>query len=133
MNCGRYQGPRPPLPEEPLAFPVPAAPVAVFLNYVGGPEKTDTSGYMRNVFDVAATWKVAPRLGLGVNGIYGQEKAASLAAPGDDAVWGGVAGYASVDATSSTVAATSSSGAGRRIAGENPPLLATASNSGPPR
>lgn len=79
---------------------VPVAPVAVYLNYVGGPEKTDTSGYMRNVFDVAATWKVVPRLSLGVNGIYGQENDASLAAPGDDAVWSGVAGYATVDATS---------------------------------
>jgi len=71
----------------------------VYLNYVGGAEKTDTSGNFRSVYDVVATWKALPRLTLAVNGDYGVERGASLDAAGADAVWKGVAGYAKVDAT----------------------------------
>jgi Putative beta-barrel porin-2, OmpL-like. bbp2 len=77
----------------------PAAPVAVYLNYIGGPEKTDTNGYVRNVFDVVATWKAMRTLTLGLNGDYGVENGASLAEPGRNAVWKGVAGYARFDVT----------------------------------
>lgn len=79
---------------------VPVAPVTVLLSYVGGPEKTDTSGYVRHTYDVVATWKVADGLTLGINGDYGVEKGASLVTPGADAVWKGIAGYARMDATS---------------------------------
>jgi hypothetical protein len=72
----------------------PAPAVSLVLNYIGGPEKTDTNGFVRNTFDVVATWKVLGALTLGFNGVYGVEDGASLARPGADAVWKGVAGYA---------------------------------------
>jgi len=78
----------------------PASPVTVYLNYIGGPEKTDTNGYARNVFDVVATWKALKTLTLGLNGDYGRETDASLAEPGADAVWKGIAAYARYDLTS---------------------------------
>ena len=79
---------------------VPVAPVSVTLSYVGGPEKTDTTGYVRHMYDVVATWKVADALTLGINGDYGVENGASLVTPGTSAVWKGIAGYARLDATS---------------------------------
>lgn len=71
----------------------PVAPVAIYLNYIGGPEKPDTNGYTRHMFDVVGTWKVVDALTVGVNGDYGIERGASLAVPGADAVWKGAAGY----------------------------------------
>ena len=79
---------------------VPASPLSINLSYVGGPEKPDTSGYIRQVYDLVATWKVMDALTLGVNGDYGVESGASALTPGADAVWKGVAGYARFDATS---------------------------------
>lgn len=79
---------------------VPVAPLSLVLNYIGGPEKADTNGSIRSVYDVVATWKVIPRLTLGVNGDYGMETHASLAEPGRTAVWKGLAAIARLDATS---------------------------------
>jgi hypothetical protein len=79
---------------------VPVSPVTLYLNYIGGPEKADTNGHVRNMYDVVASWKVLKALTLGVNGDYGVEKGASLVDPGKNAVWKGVAGYARVDVTS---------------------------------
>jgi len=78
----------------------PAAPITVYLNYIGGPEKVDTNGFARNTFDVVATWKASKTLTLGLNGDYGVESHASIAEPGADAVWTGMAGYARYAATS---------------------------------
>jgi hypothetical protein len=77
----------------------PAPPVTVYLNYMGGPEKTDTNGFTRNVVDVVATWKALKSLTLGLNGDYGRESNASLVELGEDAVWKGIAGYARYDLT----------------------------------
>ena len=79
---------------------VPVAPVSVTLNYIGGAEKPDTNGYLRQMYDVVATWKVGDALTLGINGDYGVENGASLVTPGTNAVWKGIAGYAHLDATS---------------------------------
>jgi hypothetical protein len=79
---------------------VPVAPLSIAFSYIGGPEKTDTSGYLRQTYDVVATWKVMEGVTLGVNGDYGVESGASLVAPGKDAVWKGIAGYARVEPTS---------------------------------
>jgi hypothetical protein len=84
---------------------VPASPLTVYLNYIGGAEKTDTSGYTRSTFDVVATLKAGPSLTLGLNGDYGVEKGASVVAPGRDAVWKGAAGYARYDLTSALAVA----------------------------
>lgn len=75
---------------------LPAAPVALYLNYMGGPEKTDTNGFVRHVFDVVGTLKVSDLLSLAVNADYGLEQKASLVTPGDDAIWSGVAAYATI-------------------------------------
>jgi putative OmpL-like beta-barrel porin-2 len=78
----------------------PVSPLTVYLNYLGGPEKTDTSGFTRHTFDVVATWKALQALTLGLNADYGTESGASLVEPGKSAIWKGVAGYARLDMTS---------------------------------
>ena len=72
----------------------PAPPLSIFLNYMGGPEKTDTNGFVRHLGDFVATYKVSDEFSLGLNADYATEKGASLVKSGDDATWGGVAGYA---------------------------------------
>ncbi|MEO6527990.1 MAG: porin [Gemmatimonadaceae bacterium] len=71
----------------------PAPPVAIYLNYMGGPELTDTNKYLRHIGDFIATYKVSDAAMLGINADYGMEENASLVKPGDDAKWYGVAGY----------------------------------------
>lgn len=78
----------------------PAEPLSLNFSYIGGPEKTDTNGFVRHTFDVVASWKATKTLTLTVNGDYGTENKASLIKPGQNAVWKGIAGYAKVDATS---------------------------------
>lgn len=75
---------------------LPAAPVALYFNYMGGPEKPDTNGFVRHVFDFVGTVKVSDALSFAVNADYGLEQGASLVKAGDDAVWSGVAGYATI-------------------------------------
>jgi hypothetical protein len=74
----------------------PAPPVAIYLNYMGGPEVTDTNKYLRHIGDFIATFKASDILMLGVNADYGVEQNASLVKPGEDAKWSGIAGYARV-------------------------------------
>jgi hypothetical protein len=73
---------------------VPVAPVSLIFNYIGGPEKADTNGYLRQTYDFIASWKVVDALTLAINGDYGVENGASLVTPGKNAVWKGLAGYA---------------------------------------
>jgi hypothetical protein len=80
---------------------LPAAPVALYFNYMGGPEKPDTNGFVRHVFDFVGTVKVSDVLSLAVNADYGLEQGASVVKVGDDAVWSGVAGYATITPTAS--------------------------------
>ncbi len=77
----------------------PVAPLSVLLNWVGGPELADDNHTNRNVFDVVAIFKATSKLTLGVNGDYGIEDGTSLANPGSDAKWKGVAGYAALAVT----------------------------------
>ena len=79
---------------------VPVVPLTVCLNYLVGPEKADTNGYVRSMYDVVASWKVRRNLTVGVNGDYGTESGASLVAPGKKAIWKGIAGYTRLDVTS---------------------------------
>ena len=78
----------------------PVAPLTIYLNYLGGPEKADTNGHVRNTYDLIANWKVFKALSVGVNADYGVETRASLAEAGEDAVWKGIAGYTRLDVTS---------------------------------
>jgi hypothetical protein len=73
---------------------LPTSSVALYFNYMGGPEKTDTNGFVRHVGDFVGTLKLSDALQLAINADYGIEQGASLVKPGDDAVWSGVAGYA---------------------------------------
>jgi hypothetical protein len=75
---------------------LPVTPVALYFNYMGGPEKPDTNGFVRHVFDFVGTVKVSDALSLALNADYGIEQGASLVKAGDDAVWSGVAGYATI-------------------------------------
>jgi hypothetical protein len=72
----------------------PVAPLSVLLNWIGGPELAGNNHSNRNVFDLVAILKPTARLTLGVNGDYGKENGTSLVNPGSDAIWKGIAGYA---------------------------------------
>jgi hypothetical protein len=75
---------------------LPISPVAIYLNYIGGPETEGDNGNVRHVFDLIATLKVSEGLSLGLNADYGTEDATSVVTPGDNATWKGVAGYAKI-------------------------------------
>jgi hypothetical protein len=77
----------------------PVAPLSVLLNWIGGPELAGNNHSNRNVFDLVAILKPTARLTLGVNGDYGKENGTSLVNPGSDAVWKGIAGYATLALT----------------------------------
>ena len=74
----------------------PAPPVAIYLNYIGGPEGANDNHTIRHVGDFIATYTVSDLLTLGLNADYGTEGKASAVKTGDDAKWSGVAGYAHI-------------------------------------
>jgi hypothetical protein len=57
-----------------------------------GPEQKDNNRNNREIYDLTAVWKAAPRLSFGLNADYGHETAAL--GPGRDAIWNGAALYA---------------------------------------
>jgi hypothetical protein len=77
----------------------PVAPLSVFLNWIGGPELAKDNHTNRNVFDVVGIFKATKALTLGVNGDYGKENGTSVVSPGSDAIWKGIAGYATLGVT----------------------------------
>jgi len=77
----------------------PVAPLSLWLNWIGGPELANNNHTNRNVFDVVAIFKATNTLTLGANGDYGIENGTSLVTPGSDAVWKGIAGYATLAVT----------------------------------
>jgi hypothetical protein len=74
----------------------PVDPVALYVNYIGGPETADDNHSIRQVIDLVGTLTVNPMFSLGVNADFGTESGTSLVKPGDDATWNGVAGYAKI-------------------------------------
>jgi hypothetical protein len=74
----------------------PADPVALYVNYIGGPENADDNHSIRQVVDLVGTLTVNPVLSLGVNADFGTESGTSLVKPGENATWNGVAGYAKI-------------------------------------
>ena len=74
----------------------PVSALSVLLNWIGGPEIADDNHTKRNVFDVVAILKPTNTLTLGLNGDYGVENGTSLVNSGSDAVWKGIAGYATL-------------------------------------
>jgi hypothetical protein len=84
----------------------PVSSLSVLLNWIGGPEIADDNHTKRNVFDVVAIFKPTSTLTLGVNGDYGIEDGTSLVNSGSDAVWKGIAGYATFAVTDKFSVAT---------------------------
>ena len=78
----------------------PVSPLTVYLNWIGGPEIANDNHSQRNVFDVVGILKPTSALTLGVNGDYGKEDGSSRVTVGDDAIWKGIAGYATYALTS---------------------------------
>jgi hypothetical protein len=78
----------------------PVDPVALYVNYIGGPETADDNHSIRQVIDLVGTLTVSPMFSLGVNADFGTESGTSLVKPGDDATWNGVAGYAKISTSS---------------------------------
>jgi len=74
----------------------PVGPLNVLFNWIGGPELANDNHTKRNVFDVVAILKPTKTLTLGVNGDYGIEDGTSRVNPGSDAIWKGIAGYATL-------------------------------------
>lgn len=75
-------------------FTVTAAPVTLYLNYMVGPEKNESSD-LRNLFDVVAVFKINDTMTAGINFDYGTD--ADSAPDGDSATWDGFAGYFRAD------------------------------------
>jgi hypothetical protein len=74
----------------------PADPVALYVNYIGGPENSDDNSSIRHVVDLIGTVTVNPMLALGVNADFGTEGGTSAVTAGKDAKWSGFAGYAKI-------------------------------------
>jgi hypothetical protein len=75
---------------------LPVSPLAIYLNYIGGPENTDDNANVRHVFDLVTTLKVSEALSLGLNADYGMEDGTSVVTAGENAKWSGIAGYAKI-------------------------------------
>ena len=75
----------------------PADPVALYVNYIGGPENADDNSSIRQVIDLIGTVTVNPMLSLGVNADFGSEGGTSAVTTGKDAKWSGFAGYAKIN------------------------------------
>jgi predicted porin len=74
----------------------PVDPLALYVNYMGGPENADDNSSVRHVIDLIASLTVNPMLSLGVNADFGSEDGTSTVTTGRDAKWSGVAGYAKI-------------------------------------
>lgn len=65
---------------------------AITVNYLHGPQQLHNARDQRAVYELVGTWTVVPPLQLAIDGLYADE---DHAAPnGSDAIWKGLAGYA---------------------------------------
>ena len=65
--------------------------------FLHGPEKPHNDHDQRSLYELVGTWKVVPRLSLGLDGLYADEDHA--ASNGSDAIWKGLAGYSKYNFT----------------------------------
>ncbi len=65
---------------------------SISFNFIRGPERPRDSKDQRNVGEIVATWKPHSRVTFALDGLYGHEE--NGVAPGYDAIWKGLAGYA---------------------------------------
>lgn len=70
----------------------------VSFNFLHGPERLHNDRDQRSVGEIVAIWKATPLLNLAADALYGHEE--SGVAPGKDAIWKGIAGYAKYAFTS---------------------------------
>ena len=70
----------------------PSKATTLVVNFMEGPEQTGNNRDRRTVSELIGTWKVSSRMALGGDAIYAHEE---HAANGEDAIWKGIAGYAS--------------------------------------
>jgi hypothetical protein len=105
----------------------PVAPLAIYVNYIGGPERDHDDSDFRHLVDLGIVWKATPRFTFTINADYGFDANAipppmaaaamsipmPMAAPapadtgiagaataqGSNAQWAGVAAYARIQAT----------------------------------
>jgi hypothetical protein len=87
----------------------PIGPLAIYLNYIGGPERDHDDTDFRHLVDVGIVYKPTPRWSFTVNADYGMDQnaivpvsvvptadmgtAAGAVAGASNAQWAGVAGY----------------------------------------
>ena len=76
----------------------PTRTTSVSFNFIHGPERRQDSHDQRSVYELVATWKPVAKLTLGSDGLYGHEE--NGVAVGHDALWKGLAGYATYGLTS---------------------------------
>lgn len=72
----------------------PTSPVAITLNYMGGPEQTDDTDDWRHLVDVTLMYTLNGMFSVMGNADYGQDTVA-----GSDVTWKGIAVYAKAQAT----------------------------------
>jgi hypothetical protein len=97
----------------------PVAPLSIYLNYIGGPERDNNNTDFRHLADVGIVYKPTPRWSFTVNADYGMDTNAVVApamvptatdpmpppvnaagaTPGSNAQWVGVAAYIRAQAT----------------------------------
>jgi hypothetical protein len=70
----------------------PVDGVAVFVNGIVGPERTDNNHDGRALGNLIATWKLSPSMSLALDALLATEK--NAAGPGDDATWASTVFYA---------------------------------------
>jgi putative OmpL-like beta-barrel porin-2 len=64
----------------------PTSPLAITLNYIGGPEQTNNNDDWRHLFDATVTYTASAKASVALNYDYGTDK-------GTDQTWQGVAVY----------------------------------------
>lgn len=76
----------------------PIKTLSLTFNFIHGPERRQDTHDQRSVYELVASWKPVPKMTLGGDGVYGHEE--NGVAPGHDAIWRGLAGYAKYSLTS---------------------------------
>ena len=59
----------------------PVAPLTIYLNYIGGPERDNNNTDFRHLADVGVVYKPTPRWSFTLNADYGMDMNAILPAP----------------------------------------------------
>ncbi len=69
----------------------PTKTTTLYFNFIHGPERPKDTRDQRSVGEIVGNWKTTPRFNVGFDAVYGHEE--NGVAPGQDAIWKGLAGY----------------------------------------